>query len=142
MDDTLIKNWNSVVGKEDTVYHLGDFMFKGDRSHYFPVLKGKKILIHGNHDHKHTFDLPWDAQHDYLEFSYGFEGKNTHIVLFHYPIENWHWMGGGALHFYGHIHNAKIPYKKGRFNMSVEEINYTPIELKSIIEKEQNKNVE
>jgi len=24
MDDALIKNWNSVVGKEDKVYHLGD----------------------------------------------------------------------------------------------------------------------
>ena len=29
MDEDLIKNWNKVVSKNDTVYHMGDFSFKG-----------------------------------------------------------------------------------------------------------------
>lgn len=53
MNEALIKNWNFLVAKNDTVYILGDI------SHRCPVeevnamiskLKGKKILIRGNHD--------------------------------------------------------------------------------------------
>ena len=51
-DKVLIDNWNSVVGPEDTVFHLGDFCFGG-----FPKwkeireqLNGHIILIVGNHD--------------------------------------------------------------------------------------------
>jgi len=27
MNETIIKNWNEVVSKDDVVYHLGDFRF-------------------------------------------------------------------------------------------------------------------
>lgn len=50
-DQTLINNWNSVIGPDDTVFHLGDFVFGG-----FPKwkeirdqLNGHIILIVGNH---------------------------------------------------------------------------------------------
>ncbi|MBX4152323.1 hypothetical protein [Paenibacillus lautus] len=29
MDAALIEKWNNVVSKNDTVYHLGDFVFGG-----------------------------------------------------------------------------------------------------------------
>ena len=32
MNKALIDNWNSVVSNEDTVYHLGDFCWKGVQS--------------------------------------------------------------------------------------------------------------
>lgn len=46
MDETLINNWNSVVGKDDIVYHLGDF------GNYEIVkrLNGKVTLIWGNYE--------------------------------------------------------------------------------------------
>lgn len=52
MDATLIKNWNDKVARNDTVYILGDFLFRAKR---FPEeclseLKGKKHLIIGNHE--------------------------------------------------------------------------------------------
>ena len=51
MDQTLIENWNSVVGPNDYVFHLGDFCFKG--SPYWDKmlnqLNGHKFLILGNH---------------------------------------------------------------------------------------------
>ena len=28
MNDTIIKNWNSIAGGEDTIYHLGDISVK------------------------------------------------------------------------------------------------------------------
>ena len=52
MNETIIANWNKVVTDEDTIYVLGDF-FMGmlDKiDAILPRLKGKIILIRGNHD--------------------------------------------------------------------------------------------
>lgn len=51
-DEYLIKQWNSVVTDEDTVYHLGDFAFGSQEAlrGYAERLKGRKRLILGNHD--------------------------------------------------------------------------------------------
>jgi len=50
-DEQLIANWNSVVGVDDTIFHLGDFGFGG-----YPFwkkivdqLNGHIILVIGNH---------------------------------------------------------------------------------------------
>jgi len=50
-DEAMIERWNSVVGPEDTVYHLGDVaMHTSPIERILPRLNGKKILIVGNHD--------------------------------------------------------------------------------------------
>jgi len=50
MNDTIVKNWNSVVGKEDIVYHLGDFATKPEGFEFAKKLNGKIHLILGNYD--------------------------------------------------------------------------------------------
>ena len=45
----LIKNWNYSVQDDDIILVLGDVAWKGHRS-IMPRLKGRKILILGNHD--------------------------------------------------------------------------------------------
>jgi len=51
MDDSIIQNWNSVVSRKDTVYIVGDFIWKASlKGYYLHQLNGKKILIKGNHD--------------------------------------------------------------------------------------------
>ena len=52
MDNDLINKWNSVVTDKDEVYIIGDFAFRNCKSvkTYADKLKGKKILILGNHD--------------------------------------------------------------------------------------------
>jgi calcineurin-like phosphoesterase family protein len=50
-DDMIVEKWNSVVGEDDTVIHLGDFAFRGIEEHT-KRLNGNKILLRGNHDHK------------------------------------------------------------------------------------------
>jgi hypothetical protein len=44
MDEALIARWNSVVGPDDVVYHLGDFSF-GPQAYYLPRLNGEKHLV-------------------------------------------------------------------------------------------------
>ena len=51
-DETIIKNWNEVVGPEDEVYHLGDVMLNNNEYGLECIkrLNGKIHLILGNHD--------------------------------------------------------------------------------------------
>ena len=45
MDAALIKNWNDKIHSYDTVYLVGDFLFRAKRpvEEYLSELKGKKI---------------------------------------------------------------------------------------------------
>jgi calcineurin-like phosphoesterase family protein len=54
MDEQMIKRWNSRVGKDDLVIHLGDFALgnKEEVSEIRNKLNGNIILLKGNHDHR------------------------------------------------------------------------------------------
>ena len=49
MDEAIIANWNGAVKPNDLVYIVGDFAWR-DHHQHLVRLKGKKILIKGNHD--------------------------------------------------------------------------------------------
>lgn len=52
MDRELIRRWNSVVGLEDTMLHLGDLAL-GQREYSIGLtaeLNGRKLIVPGNHD--------------------------------------------------------------------------------------------
>ena len=48
-EEFMIDKWNSVVEDDDIVIHLGDFSF--EKADILKSLKGRKILVKGNHDH-------------------------------------------------------------------------------------------
>ena len=54
MEQALISNWNSRVGRDDTVYILGDFIWgkEPEWRRLVPLFAGNKVLIRGNHDLK------------------------------------------------------------------------------------------
>lgn len=56
MDEAIISNWNRTVSARDLVYVVGDFAWSNHNLH-LARLKGKKILIKGNHD-KMSQDCP------------------------------------------------------------------------------------
>lgn len=58
MNIGLVKAWNSVVGKDDIVYILGDFSLAFRPVEIFPnMLNGTmKYLIPGNHDFCHSYN--------------------------------------------------------------------------------------
>ena len=52
MNEELIKRWNERIGKNDEVYHLGDFALSTSEE-FIPIierLNGVKYLIVGNHE--------------------------------------------------------------------------------------------
>ena len=87
MDDTLIKNWNSVVGPNDTVFHLGDFAW-GDPlvwNNALDKLNGHIHLILGNHDMKNIKEGYMDRFAS-VSFQKQIYIGNVCIYLNHYPF--------------------------------------------------------
>ncbi len=126
MDKTIINNWNKVVGKEDLVYVIGDFCFKGQNAEYYlNQLNGSIILIKGNHDKyiKHEKLL---SVKDYHELYF----NNIKYVMFHYPIISWNGMYRNSVLLYGHVHTSGKPFEKvnmpNAYNVNCEYWNYTP----------------
>lgn len=124
MDEAMIKNWNSVVDREDTVLHLGDFGL-GKREYIRDIigkLNGKKILIKGNHDH-------WSDEF-YRDAGFWYVSKfpivyRNFYILSHAPIEMPHICCYGNL--YGHVHdNPQFVDTENSKCYCVERINYTP----------------
>lgn len=135
MNKELIKKWNNKVSDEDTVYILGDFCFKmskQDAINILKQLKGKKILIKGNHDKyagQRDFDSCFEKVVDYLQITQ----NKQQIILSHYPIIDYAGMYYGAKMIYGHIHDKYIPHKN-MYCVSVECINYEPVTIEEIEE--------
>lgn len=92
MDEAIIHNWNQTVKRGDTVYILGDLMHKNrqDPAAYLARLKGKKILIRGNHDDGWLARLPDPSAYledvsAYREITLG----GRAVTLCHYPMLEW-----------------------------------------------------
>lgn len=124
--------------EDDTVYILGDI------SHYLQVdrvneliskLKGKKILLKGNHDKKYDADL-FEAVCEFKTLSL----NGICFVLMYYPMLSWPKKNSGSIHLHGQIH-AKEQYNLQnkidgirRYDVGVDANNYSPISVKRIIE--------
>ncbi len=54
MDEDLARRWNTTVGTDDTVYHLGDFTLGGPEpaQRYLAGLNGHVRLVPGGHDER------------------------------------------------------------------------------------------
>jgi len=151
----MFNNWNKIVKPDDHVFHLGDFSAGvGKVEDGYEKLKtiaqnlnGKKILVKGNHDHysddRYINDLGFESVHDFIIYK--------DFFLCHYPlvIDSWtkdrdkplleylikeYEKSGKELLVHGHSHRKK--FGGHRINISVEQIDYTPIhedDLKSLI---------
>ncbi len=114
MDDILIDNINSEVGKNDTLYHLGDFCWN-KAGHYRQRINCREIhVIRGNHDSSslktHVSSL------ELMVFM-----KIPKIHLCHYPFETWAAMHYGGIHVHGHCH-GKLPRVKNRIDVGIDSI--------------------
>ena len=167
--DKLIKeNWNKTVTNGDTVYILGDIGREGNNAdneylcEIISTLKGKKVLIQGNHDKLKDIRLRqlFTEIIPYKEVNDNVNGINRTVVLCHYPILFWNGQHKGWIHLYGHLHGTdeyklyiqsldlvndyfKDKEKKGykdcppaeAFNVGCMLWDYKPVTLKEILDK-------
>ena len=150
MNETLITNWNRVVGVDDIVFHLGDFCLGGSAewTNVLNRLNGKIYLIVGNHDIKNLRQGYYDRFEGILMQMHIEIGKQK-IYLNHCPFLCY----GGAYkdtwQLFGHVHTSKNNTGKdaSRLNMlfptqydvGVDNNNFTPVsfdQVKAIIQKQ------
>ena len=111
MHQYFLTHWNAKVTNADTVYILGDLAPKCKRNDVIALvaqLKGKKILVRGNHDDlsDYRYERLFEEVVDYLEIKDSAAGKNYKLVLCHYPILCWKDQHRGTILLYGHTHNS------------------------------------
>ncbi|MDY3974338.1 metallophosphoesterase [uncultured Veillonella sp.] len=141
MNETLIKKYNSVVHKNDIVYILGDLTFRlgtNEANELIARLKGKKILVRGNHD-RDDYDVSlFEEITDFKMFKY----EHVTYSLIHYPMLEWkHSRHNRGINLHGHIHSdgryneENIANGILRYDVGVEAHDYMPVSLEVIHEK-------
>lgn len=134
MNETLIANWNSVVGVHDTVYHLGDFaLMPPDKIVALRTrLNGNIHIIWGNHDRQTKIaHRSWNIFETAQELLQIKEDEH-HIILCHYGMRVWNKSHKGSLHFYGHSHGS-LSGSDQSLDVGVDSWNYFPTTLSQIL---------
>ena len=159
MDAEIIRRWNAKVGKGDTVYVLGDMIWKTRKDEALDIiksLKGQIILIKGNHDRfvsngevKNAFA----AVKDYDEINVTLEdGTSQKCVLSHYFIPMYNGHRDGAIHLHGHSHFTdesrieieiaeklkSLGFSPKIYNVGCMYWNYLPVTLDEILNSSSN----
>ena len=123
MDEFLIQNWNETVRKQDRVYHLGDFSWRGSAftKEILKQLNGQIHLVKGNHDKLNK------------ELLSMLEGQK--IYLCHYALRTWVGKERGVWNLYGHSHGRLLPMEEGlATDVGVKSWNWKPVSFEELRE--------
>ena len=150
MNETLIANWNSVVGPDDIVFPLGDSCPGGSAewTNILNRLNGKIYLIVGNHDIK-NLRQGYYSLFEHIAMQMHIEVGKQKIYLNHCPFLCY----GGAYRdtwqLFGHVHTSKqntgIDAPRlhmlfpTQYDVGVDNNNFTPVsfeQVKRIIERQ------
>ena len=128
MDETMIENWNAVVGPGDHVWHVGDFAFSDKPERYFRRLNGQKHLVLGNHDGARVQGLGWASVREM-----GFvRAGTTGVWCCHYPMRTWPHAQHGAVHAFGHVHGALRDSRRS-CDVGVDRWGFTPVTVEAML---------
>lgn len=143
-DEALITRWNETVGKNDEVYHLGDFALVNANKWADIVgrLNGRIHLIIGNHDEEklktHNHDL-------FAEVSF-FQHLNidgVKIYACHYPLLCFDGEDVPSVwNLYGHVHSGpgcgafdlpRLEYTfRNQYDVGVDNNDYRPVSFEEV----------
>jgi calcineurin-like phosphoesterase family protein len=139
MDSAIIKKWNSVVSKQDIVYHLGDFGFCDfeKTQQIFYGLNGRIHLMMGNHDRSRSVNWFKDIGfYQVYEYPICYKGA---IWLSHAPMALDR--NSRYVNIHGHTHSPKrvvefadIVTANNHISACVELLNYIPTTIEDLIQ--------
>ena len=136
-DEWILERINSVVGKRDQLFILGDIsMANRDKTEkLLNRLHGNKTLIIGNHDESIKSSPIFKESVIRKNFNFSSESfPNIHIVLDHFPIASWERKIHGAMHLYGHCH-GRFANNGLSFDVGLDANNYFPLNLVEVLDK-------
>lgn len=143
MNQEIINNWNFVVKEDDTVFVLGDLGFCGIEKlrPLMSQLKGKIILIQGNHDSDYVISTLY---HEKIINNFDRlmsitiigdeECPNQELTLCHFPMIDWYNKEKGSWMIHGHQHQLpETPScSAAHYDVGVDKNNWTPINFEQL----------
>lgn len=150
MNETLIDNWNQVVGKDDIVFHLGDFCLGGaaEWTKLLDRLNGKIYLILGNHDLK-NIRQGFIQRFEHVALQMFITVDKQKMYLSHYPFLCFEGGYKDIWQLFGHVHTRKnntgidaerLQYLyPTQYDVGVDNNNFKPVsfeEVKAIIDRQ------
>lgn len=139
MDAEMIKRWNSTVGPNDKVYHLGDVVINRKALSTLYALNGEKVLIKGNHD---LFRLE-----EYTPFFKDIRAYHIldNLIMSHIPIHK-DSVGRFRGNIHGHLHSKRVKDKWDKIDplyecVCVEQTDFKPISFEVINKRFKERNL-
>ncbi len=132
MNSIILQNWQHTVRSDSLVFFLGDMSYgRGARpsSWWLRKLPGRIIYIRGNHE----IGKPRGNNVVAMAYKIILDANGEQFYLTHDPANIPSDWDGWGIH--GHKHNTVpfIDYRKKRVCVSVEAINYRPLNLASLL---------
>lgn len=148
MNEAIIDGINSVVGRKDLLWNLGDVIF--GNTHKLPALRRKIAcrdirVILGNHDKnikehrindsgKRVPNGELGECFSDVRSKYSIRHNDQKIYLLHEPMHTWPGINKGFMHLYGHCH-GNLPDRGLRcMDVGVDTNNYKPWLLDDVID--------
>jgi len=127
-DECVLSMLRKTLTKNDKIYFLGDIAFSKESLAKIDELVGQKILVPGNHctEYVHMQNIVKVYKHVHSLTTY------KGCWLSHAPIHPDELRGRYNVH--GHVHAATLPDPR-YFNVSCENINFTPMDFRDIKEE-------
>ena len=149
MNETIIDNWNGVVGKDDVVFHLGDFSVGGaaEWTSLLDSLNGRIFLVLGNHD-MNNVDQGFMRRFENVSMQMLVSIGKQRIYLNHYPFLCYGGAYRGTWQLFGHVHTC--PCNSGldnsrlemlfptQYDVGVDNNNFKPVSFEEVEMKIKN----
>lgn len=143
MNETIIDNWNGVVGKDDVVFHLGDFSVGGaaEWTSLIDSLNGRIFLVLGNHD-MNNVDQGFMRRFENVSMQMLVSIGKQRIYLNHYPFLCYGGAYRGTWQLFGHVHTC--PCNSGldnsrlemlfptQYDVGVDNNNFKPVSFEEV----------
>ncbi len=107
-DEAIIENWNNLIRDDDKVFHLGDFCLNRRSLSMAKRLKGRKVLVMGNHD---TFRPEEYIEAGFIKLCGALQFEN--MILTHVPVhsQQLEYRFFANVHGHLHSHSVYVPYE-------------------------------
>lgn len=148
MNEAIVERWNSVVGPDDIVYHLGDVMLNDNVAgmKFLSRLNGHIYLLRGNHDTDTRWKL-YDTLDNVTVLGYAEVIKfgKFRFYLSHHPtytsnLDNDAPLSQHLINLYGHTHQTGNFYNDVPFmyHVGLDSHNCYPVKAEQVIEDIKN----
>lgn len=143
MNETIIDNWNGVVGKDNVVFHLGDFSVGGSAewTSLLNSLNGRIFLVLGNHD-MNNVDQGFMRRFEEVSMQMLISIGKQRAYLNHYPFLCYGSSYRGTWQLFGHVHTC--PCNSGldnsrlgmlfptQYDVGVDNNYFTPVSFEEV----------